>query len=64
LIRNLVKRSQDGNVDDLTPQEVQIATLPAGGKRPARRQQAIFLSPKTIDYHLRHVYLKLDTLSR
>ena len=38
--------------------------LLAGGKTTRETAAAMFLSPKTIEYHLRHVYLKLDIHSR
>ena len=50
--------------DELTPQELQIAVLLAGGKTTREAAAALFLSPKTIEYHLRHVYLKLGIHSR
>ena len=37
-----------------------MAPAIAGGEAAA----ALFLSPKTIEYHLRHVYLKLGIHSR
>jgi DNA-binding CsgD family transcriptional regulator len=52
------------NVEELTPQELQIALLLAEGKTTRGAAAALFLSPKTIEYHLRHVYRKLDINSR
>jgi DNA-binding CsgD family transcriptional regulator len=58
-------RSRDpSTIDELTSQELQIAMLLAGGKTTREAAAAMFLSPKTIEYHLRHVYLKLDIHSR
>jgi len=51
-------------VTSLTPQERQIATLLAAGRTTREAAAALFLSPKTVEYHLRHVYLKLDIRSR
>jgi DNA-binding CsgD family transcriptional regulator len=51
-------------VNALTPQERQIATLLAAGRTTREAAAALFLSPKTVEYHLRHVYLKLDIRSR
>jgi DNA-binding CsgD family transcriptional regulator len=50
--------------DELTPQELQIALLLASGRTTREAAAAVFLSPKTIEYHLRHVYQKLDIHSR
>ena len=49
---------------DLTPQELQIASMLAGGRSTKEAASALFLSPKTVEYHLRHVYTKLDVHSR
>jgi DNA-binding CsgD family transcriptional regulator len=50
--------------DQLTPQEMQIALMLAGGKTTRETATSLFLSPKTVEYHLRHVYQKLDIHSR
>jgi DNA-binding CsgD family transcriptional regulator len=59
-----LRRSDPTTVDELTPQELQIALLLAGGKTTREAAAALFLSPKTIEYHLRHVYQKLGIHSR
>ncbi len=59
-----LRRRDPSTVDELTPQEFQISMLLAGGKTTREAAAALFLSPKTIEYHLRHVYLKLDIHSR
>ncbi len=59
-----LRRRDASTIDELTPQELQIAMLLAGGKTTRAAAAAMFLSPKTIEYHLRHVYLKLDIHSR
>ena len=59
-----VRRGDPSARDELTPQELQIALLLAEGRTTREAAAALFLSPKTIEYHLRHVYLKLDIHSR
>lgn len=48
----------------LTPQELQVALLLAEGRTNRQAAAALFVSPKTVDYHLRHVYTKLAIHSR
>ena len=38
--------------------------LLATGKTPRETAAALFLSPKTVEYHLRHVYQKLGIHDR
>lgn len=58
------RRRDPSTLDELTPQELQISLLLAGGKTTREAAAALFLSPKTIEYHLRNVYRKLDVRSR
>jgi ATP/maltotriose-dependent transcriptional regulator MalT len=48
----------------LTPQELQVAILAADGKTNREVGKQLFLSPKTIEWHLGHVYRKLGISSR
>jgi DNA-binding CsgD family transcriptional regulator len=50
--------------DRLTPQEVQVAMSVAGGATNRETASQLFLSVKTIEYHLRNVYRKLGVRSR
>ncbi len=59
-----LRRRDPSTIDELTPQELQIALLLAGGKTTREAAATMFLSPKTIEYHLRHVYMKLGIHSR
>ncbi len=48
----------------LTPQELQVCLQLVEGRTTREAAAALFLSPKTVEYHLRKVYTKLDVGSR
>jgi DNA-binding CsgD family transcriptional regulator len=58
------RRRDPSTLDDLTPQEFQIARLLASGMTTREAAAAAFLSPKTVEYHLRNAYRKLGIRSR
>jgi DNA-binding CsgD family transcriptional regulator len=59
-----VQRRPPAPTVDLTPQELQVALAIARGATNREAAARLFLSPKTIEFHLRNIYRKLGIRSR
>ena len=59
-----LRKRQPHEAEELTPQELQIALLVAEGKTNKDVGAALFLSHKTVEFHLGRIYRKLSVGSR
>ena len=59
-----LRRREPHDAEELTPQELQIALQVAEGRANKEVGAALFLSHKTIEFHLSRIYRKLDIHSR
>ncbi|GAA4588484.1 DNA-binding CsgD family transcriptional regulator [Actinoplanes octamycinicus] len=59
-----VRKRQPGAPVDLTPQETTIMRLAMTGRTSPEIAAALFLSPGTVEWHMREVRAELDVSSR
>ena len=58
------RKREPGTLGELTPQELQVARFVGEGLSNKEVAAQLFLSPRTIDAHLRSVFAKLGITSR
>jgi DNA-binding CsgD family transcriptional regulator len=58
------RRRDPSTATDLTPQELQVARLIRQGMSNRDAAAQLYLSPRTIDFHLRNVFSKLSVTTR
>jgi DNA-binding CsgD family transcriptional regulator len=59
-----VRKRSPGTPEEFTPQEAHIARLAAAGRTNPEIGTVLFLSPRTVEWHLRKVFTKLGISSR
>jgi DNA-binding NarL/FixJ family response regulator len=60
IVSRLLHRSQTGPLDELTDREHDVLALIAEGRSNKGICDRLYLSPKTVEGHVKHVFQKLD----
>ena len=60
----VVHKRTSGASQNLTPQEANVARLAKQGLTNAEIGAALYLSPRTVEWHLRQVFAKLGVSNR
>ena len=59
-----MRRRTVDSLDELTTREAQVARLAAAGESNPQIAAQMFISPRTVEYHLGKVFTKLSISSR
>ena len=59
-----MRKRTNGAAVELTPQEAEIARLAGNGRTNPEISTQLFISPRTVEWHLHKVFAKLDISSR
>jgi DNA-binding CsgD family transcriptional regulator len=58
------RRAALSGLDSLTASELRVAEFAADGMTNREIAQALFVTPKAVEYHMRHIFQKLDVTAR
>ena len=64
MVRNEHWRRKMANLTNLTPRELEILQLVISGKTNRAISSEIYVSEKTVEFHLDHIYTKIGARTR